>query len=90
MQRRYQLPGIGVVRVDFEYSTRPVVVEVGGRLGYMSNADRHRKERRRNALQVDGKTVYFFTRHDVVNDPGYVLATVTAALGMVVPTLRTG
>lgn len=68
----------------------PIVIEVGGRLGYTSNRDRHRKERRRNALQVAGKTVYFFTRHDVIDDPAYVISTVAAALGMTVPRGRTG
>lgn len=85
VQQRYELAGFGVVRVDFEYAAQRIVIEVGGRLGYLSSADRHRKERRRNALQLDGRTVYFFTRDDVVNDPGYVVATVAAALGSAPP-----
>lgn len=82
-QRRYTLAGFGVVRVDFEFAPLPVVIEVGGRRGYLSFAERQRQEQRRNALQLDGKVVYFFTRDDVVNRPGYVAATVVAALGVV-------
>jgi hypothetical protein len=33
-------------------------------------------------VQLSGRTIYFFTRNDVVEDPGYVVATVTAALGL--------
>jgi len=79
-QQRHELDGVGVVRVDFEYRGRPIVIEVGGRLGYLSSSDRRKKERRRNALQGDGKTVYFFCRADVVGDPRYVTATVAKAL----------
>jgi len=80
-QRRYDLEGFGVARVDFEFGLAPVVVEVGGRRGYLSFGERQRQERRRNALQLEGKVVYFFTRDDVVQRPGYVAATVAAALG---------
>ncbi|WP_116998584.1 type IV toxin-antitoxin system AbiEi family antitoxin domain-containing protein [Desertimonas flava] len=90
VQQRWKLAGVGVVRVDFEFPLWGVVIEVGGRLGYQSNPDRTHKERRRNALQLDGKTVYFFTHHDVVNDPSYAVGTVAAALGMTIPTQRTG
>lgn len=79
-QRRHLLDGVGIVRVDFEFEHVPVVIEVAGRQGYLSARDRQRKERRRNAVQLAGRTAYYFTRHDVVNDPEYVLATVTAAL----------
>ncbi len=80
LQRRHELPGVGVARVDFEYATFPIVVEVGGRRGYLSREERQRQERRRNALQVAGKTIYFFTRDDVVGDPGYVVHTMYRAL----------
>ncbi len=80
LQRRYELAGAGVARVDFEYTTVPIVVEVGGRRGYLSREERQRQERRRNALQLAGKTIYFFTRDDVFDDPAYVVATLVAAL----------
>jgi hypothetical protein len=80
LQRRYELPGVGTVRVDFEYPTHGIVVEVGGRRGYMSREERQDQERRRTALQLAGKTVYFFTRDDVFADPGHVVGTLVAAL----------
>ena len=82
-QCRYNLAGFGVVRVDFEFADVPVVIEVGGRRGYLSFAERQRQEQRRNALQLEGKVIYFFTRDDVVNRPAYVAATVAAALGVI-------
>lgn len=82
LQQRHRLDGVGVVRVDFEYPLWDVVVEVGGRRGYFSRDERQRKERRRNALQLDGKTVYFFTHDDVVGHPDYVTTTLAAALGI--------
>lgn len=87
-QVRHSLDGVGVVRVDFEFGLLPIVVEVGGRRGYLTRDERQQKERRRNALQLAGKTIYFFTRHDVVDDPAYVIATVAGALGMSVSTIR--
>lgn len=80
LQRRYELPGVGVARVDFEFATFPLVVEVGGRRGYLSHEERQRQERRRNALQLRGKTIYFFTRDDVFEDADYVVATLLGAL----------
>ena len=56
----------------------PIIVEVGGRRGYMSSAERRRQERRRNAMQLLGKTIYFFTCEDVKHDPAYVLDTIHA------------
>jgi len=85
LQQRYELPGAGVARVDFEFATFPIVIEVGGRRGYLSREERQRQERRRNALQLAGKTIYFFTRDDVFEDPDYVVTTLFSALrGMVV------
>lgn len=75
------LDGKHVARVDFDFEPSSVVVEVGGRRGYMSNDERRRQERRRNELQLRGKVIYFFTTEDVVEDPGYVLRTLSAALG---------
>lgn len=86
LQKRYELPGVGVARVDFEFATFPIVVEVGGRRGYLSREERQRQERRRNALQLAGKTIYFFTRDDVMDDPEYVITTLFAALRAMVVT----
>lgn len=80
LQVRYQPPGRGVIRVDFEFTSFPVVVEVGGQRGYLSTDERQRQERRRNDLQLLGKTVYFFTRDDVVIRSGYVVDTLFRAI----------
>lgn len=79
LQHRHRLAGVGVARVDFEYPLWAVVVEVRG---YLSLDERRRKERRRNALPLEGGTIYFFTRNDVVDEPAYVVRTIAAALGM--------
>ena len=57
-----------------------MLVEVGGRRGYLSADERRRQEHRRNELQLLGKVVYFFTTEDVVNDGAYVVATVRGGL----------
>ena len=80
LQRTYHPDGERVARVDFDFAPLPVIVEVGGRKGYVSAADRRNKERRRNKLQLIGKTVYFFTRDDIVDTPDYVVATLERAL----------
>jgi hypothetical protein len=55
LQRRYELPGVGVARVDFEFAGLPIVVEVGGSRGYLSGAERQRQERRRNELRLSAQ-----------------------------------
>lgn len=80
LQRVYRPDGARVARVDFDFAPLPVIVEVGGRKGYVSAVDRRNKERRRNELQLLGKTVYFFTRDDIVDMPDYVVATLSRAL----------
>jgi len=80
VQRVYRADGVHVARVDFDFEPWPVIVEVGGRRGYLSAAERQRQERRRNSLQLLGKVVYFFTTEDVVASPGYVLSTLRGAL----------
>ena len=81
LQRTYRSDGVHVARVDFDFAPTPVVVEVGGRRGYLSLEERRRQERRRNALQLLGRVVYFFSTEDVVEDGRYVLATVRSAVG---------
>lgn len=66
------------MRVDFLFGR--VVVEVSGRLGHSSDADRRRDARRRNELQAQGFAVIEFTTVDVIDDPAHVVATVRAAI----------
>ncbi len=80
MQRKYHRDGVHVARVDFDFAPLPIVVEVGGRRGYFSSSERRRQEHRRNELQLLGKTIYFFTTEDVVDDPQYVTATLVAGI----------
>lgn len=82
IQRVYRRDGRHVARVDFDFEPYPVVVEVGGNRGYLNRDERQRQERRRNELQLLGKTVYFFTTTDVSQDSAYVVATVRRGLGL--------
>jgi hypothetical protein len=82
LQRVYQRNGQHVARVDFDFAPAPLLVEVGGRRGYLSATERRRQEHRRNQLQLLGKTVYFFSTEDVQCDEDYVLTTVRSALGL--------
>jgi hypothetical protein len=79
-QRLYYRDGVHVARVDFDFDPLPIIVEVGGRRGYLSFDERRRQERRRNELQLLGRIVYFFTREDVTTDQDYVVATLRSAL----------
>ena len=70
-----------VARVDFLFAETRVVVEVSGRVGHASDADRRDDARRRNELTLrHGCPVVEFTTADVIEDPGYVIATVRQAL----------
>ena len=82
LQRTYRSDGVHVARVDFDFVPLPVVVEVGGRRGYLSASERRRQEHRRNQLQLLGKTIYFFTTEDVTTDPDYVTATLLAGISL--------
>ena len=66
--------------MDFDFEPWPVLVEVGGRRGYLSADERRRQEHRRNELQLLGKVVYFFTTEDVIDAAAYVIDTVRQAL----------
>jgi len=83
LQRSYRAGDHLVARVDFDFAPLPIVVEVGGQRGYMSAAERRRKERRRNELQLLGKVIYFFTSEDVTARPEYVLDTVAKGIRLV-------
>ena len=80
LQRTYRSDGRHVARVDFDFEPWPVLVEVGGRRGYLSADERRRQEHRRNELQLLGKVVYFFTTEDVTDAASYVVSTLRSAL----------
>jgi very-short-patch-repair endonuclease len=73
-QRVYRRDGVTVARVDFSFEPVPLLVEVGGRRGHSSDAERAKDARRRNELQALGFVVLEFTYADVHERPGYVLA----------------
>ena len=68
------------IRVDFLYPKQMVVIEVSGRVGHASDADRRKDARRRNELQHRGFVVIEFTTADVMTDPEYVEPTVRREL----------
>lgn len=89
--RRHRLPrpttqmvhrrgGRTVARTDFCWDDQNLVVEVSGRLGHASDAERARDAQRRNELQDMGRRVYEFTRADVVDRPDYVVGTLRPLL----------
>jgi hypothetical protein len=80
LQRSYRHGTRHVARVDFDFAPLPVIVEVGGQKGYLTRRERQRQERRRTALQLLGKVIYFFTYEDVTDDAPYVADTIRAAL----------
>ena len=72
----HQRRGAFIARVDFDYSPRPLIVEVAGRRGHTSDADRASDARRRNELGALGIGVLDFVTTQVINDPAYVVETV--------------
>jgi hypothetical protein len=76
----HRAAGKHIARVDFEFPGTNVIVEVSGRLGHVSEADRQRDARRRNALQQSGHVVLEFTTADVLDGQGYVVTTLTREL----------
>jgi very-short-patch-repair endonuclease len=73
--------GKHITRVDFQFPGTNVIVEVSGRLGHVSDRDRQKDARRRNALQAAGHVVLEFTTADVLDGADYVLATLTEHIG---------
>jgi very-short-patch-repair endonuclease len=61
-------------RVDFLFDAADVVVEVSGRRGHASDAERARDAQRRIELQAIGRRVYEFTTADVHDRPADVVA----------------
>jgi Protein of unknown function (DUF559) len=74
--------GKTVARVDFQFPHSKVVVEVSGRRGHSSDAERDADARRRNTLQGRGFVVIEFTTAHVIDDPAYVVATVRSQLAL--------
>lgn len=79
-QVTYRTDGNKVIRVDFEYATIGLVVEVSGKRGHASGRDLQKDARRRNALTAAGKTWIEFTTADVLDDPDYVVRTLRTHL----------
>jgi very-short-patch-repair endonuclease len=65
--------GRHVARVDFEFKDRWLIVEVTGRLGHITDAERARGAQRRNELQDLGHTVIEYTSTQVFEQPTWVV-----------------
>jgi very-short-patch-repair endonuclease/predicted transcriptional regulator of viral defense system len=72
-----------VARVDFEWPEHRLIVEVNGRRGHSSDAERSKDARRRNALLRQQLLVLEFTTSQVLDDPSYVI-------GSIAPTFTPG
>jgi very-short-patch-repair endonuclease len=72
--------GRTLARVDFVFEEQSVVVEVSGRKGHASDAERAKDAQRRNELQDVGRRVYEYTYQEVINEPGYVVRTMRERL----------
>ena len=69
-------------RVDFLFDDLGVVVEVSGRKGHSSPAERARDAQRRNELQELGRLVYEYTWEDVNGREEWVAETLTNRLAL--------
>jgi len=69
-----------LARVDFLFEAHGVVVEVSGRRGHSSDAERAIDAQRRNELQALGRAVYEYTTADLTDRPEYVVATLRRRL----------
>lgn len=79
----FRKDGRHIARVDFLFREQATVVEVSGRLGHVSDRDRQRDARRRNALTQSGMAVLEFTTADVIDDPAYVVTTLHTSLHVI-------
>jgi Protein of unknown function (DUF559) len=80
----HRADGKRIARVDFQFPRTNVIVEVSGRLGHVSDTDRQRDARRRNALQQTGHVVLEFTTADVLDAQAYIVATLREQLRLAV------
>ncbi len=69
-----------IARVDFEFDDLGIVVEVSGRVGHSTPAERARDAQRRNELQDIGRRVYEYTWEDVTRRPAFVRDTMRERL----------
>ena len=69
-----------IARVDFEWSDARLIVEVNGRRGHASDAERSRDAHRRNELQALGFRVLEFTTRMVLDRPEQTANAVRGAL----------
>ena len=76
----FRRDGRAYARVDFRFEAYRVVVEVSGRKGHSSPAERARDAQRRNELQDAGQRVFEYTWEDVTARPAFVAETLTARL----------
>lgn len=67
-------------RVDFLFDLFSIVVEVSGRRGHSTDAERARDAQRRNERQDVGRHVFEYTYDDVMRRRGYVATTMRARL----------
>jgi hypothetical protein len=79
----YRHDGRTFARVDFLFEAHDIVVEVSGRMGHSSAAERARDAQRRNELQDSGLRVYEFTFDEVMHEATRVARTMRARLGLV-------
>lgn len=71
----YRRDGRPYARVDFSWEDAGIVVEVSGRKGHSSPAERARDAQRRNELQDAGRRVYEYTWEDVTTRSTMVIRT---------------
>lgn len=74
-----------VARVDFLFAEHGIVVEVSGRLGHSTPAERARDAQRRNELTDLGLRVYEFTWAQVTERPSEVIAAMCERLSAAPP-----
>ena len=74
--------GRAIARVDFLFDDLGVVVEVSGRKGHSSPAERARDAQRRNELQELGRLVYEYTWEDVNGHGDWVAETLRHRLSI--------
>ena len=67
--------GRTIARVDFLFEAFSIVVEVSGRMGHASDAERARDAQRRNELQDAGRKVYEYTYRQVTGEREHVIVT---------------
>ena len=66
--------GRHIARVDFLFESQRLIVEVTGRLGHVSDAERARDAQRRNELQDLGYTVVDYTSTQIREESAWVRA----------------